>query len=175
MLPIPKHLENILIPFGKDNNEYQVIGHIQCNCGSKEFKIRFVGDSSEYLEEKVIKVMSINDHYFLIVKATCKKCNKEHLLFDADIHGWNGFICHDEDESKAERLNEKEWNCPDCNDNAFFIEIKINSQGKQDFVEEAGEEYNPNDWINAFEWITINLTCSKCKKENKEWISYETM
>jgi hypothetical protein len=86
-LPIPRHLQSILKPLGDDNQECNVTGQIQCECGSKQFKIKLVGDTSCYDKERVIKVIEIDNHYFLIVKVQCNNCNKEHLIFDNDFHG----------------------------------------------------------------------------------------
>ena len=37
MLPIPKHLKDILIPHGEENDEEYVKGIIHCLCGAKVF------------------------------------------------------------------------------------------------------------------------------------------
>jgi len=39
----------------------------------------------------------------------------------------------------------------------------------------VGEEFKPDDWTEAFSWITIKVICNSCGEENEEWISYETM
>ena len=55
------------------------------------------------------------------------------------------------------------------------IEIKIGSEGKEDFMEEAGEAFGEENWAEGFSWLTIKTTCTSCQKINPEWISYETM
>lgn len=172
-LPIPKHLESILQPFD-NSNENEVTGKITCSCGSERFKIKIVGDDSFFDIEKVIKVQEILEHFYLIVYVECIKCSKNHLIFDKDFHGWNGFIC--EIASKhLKRPKLKDWNCPKCKNSNHSVSLTIQSEGKDDFKEEAGDEFDKDDWVEAFSWITINLSCKSCNEINEEWISNETM
>lgn len=52
--------------------------------------------------------------------------------------------------------------------------VSIYSKGQEDFIE-VGEEFNKEDWIEAFEWIKIKIICNSCGETNDEWVSYETM
>ena len=158
-LPIPRHLKNFLHLIG-DNNEYSVSGTIRCKCGSKSF----------YIYESNNKK---------IVKVTCSECGKDILLFDEGKHGWNGFVCKDDflDRNKPFILTE----CDKCNNSKFNIKITIESQGKEDFIEECGinddinSDFKESDWVDAFEWINISITCLNCRKEQLEWCQCETM
>lgn len=156
-LPIPAHLQSILLPVGSDNSEFQVTGKIRCTCGCETFE---VWESNERL----------------IVKAVCKECQKELLLFDSGKHGWNGFVCK-EDYLDREKPFEQ-YCCAECKEKAFGITIRIASQGKQDFEEEClayDDSFSLQDWVNAFEWITISLHCDKCALTSEEWLDSETM
>jgi len=51
----------------------------------------------------------------------------------------------------------------------------VGTEGKEDFISEAGEEFDENRWPDAFGWFSLDLTCSKCGKESRELFSYETM
>jgi hypothetical protein len=172
--PIPKHLNSIFKPIGDTNTEFAVIGKIVCDCGNDNFNISFVGDDRDYDIDKVIKVKNVYGNDFLIVKVKCINCNKEHLIFDDDFHGWNGFICGD-DSKNLERPKSKIWACNKCRNINHSLAVTINSQGQEDFLEGAGKEFDKNDWLEAFEWITINVECKNCGERNEEWISYETM
>lgn len=171
--PVPKHLKEILKPIG-DNNEFEVTGKIVCDCGSEEFKIKLVGDDSEYETNKVIRLAEIDDNYYLIVSVKCNNCNKEHLIFDNDFHGWNGFVCGENSKSIA-KPETKNWTCKNCYGTNHSMTLLIHSQGQDDFKEEAGDEFDKNDWAEGFSWITIKLACNSCNEKNEEWISYETM
>ncbi len=174
MLPIPKHLKGILLPTGTANNEFEVTGKLVCECGNDHVSVHLLGNTANYFEEKVVKVIEVNGNYFLIIKIECIKCLKEHLVFDNDYHGWNGFVCGG-DSRKIPRPPTSVFKCIGCNNSDHGMTLRINSQGQEDFIEEGGEGYDKNDWIEAFSWITIRLKCNICSEKNEEWISYETM
>lgn len=174
MLPIPKHLKSVIKTVGQENSEFMVTGQIQCDCGNDTFKIKIVADDSAYETDNVIKVVEIEGHFFLIVKLQCNGCGKEHLIFDHDLHGWNGFMEADEAE-EIQKPPAKTWSCNKCRAENHKMIVTIQSQGQDDFVNEAGEDFDKNDWIEAFEWIIIGTECNNCGEINEEWVSYETM
>ena len=141
------------------------------------------GDSGKRIADMIKKAM--DDHqittteyeknYYIVVSVECMKCKSNISVFDNTKHGWNGFICHDENIDSAKRPLYNEWICTECKSKSHDIEININSQGQKDFTQEAGDEYEPNDWVEAFDWITIKTKCNSCNKEYNNWISYETM
>lgn len=155
--PIPMHLQAIMLPVGNSNSELEVTGKIKCPCDSEAFEI-----------------WESNDRQ--IVKIVCKKCKTEFVLFDSGKHGWNGFVCGD-DFLDREVPFEKHL-CSKCAEDIFSVVVRISSQGKKDFKEEClsnDDSFTLDDWVNAFEWITISLFCKKCGLTNKEWLDMETM
>ncbi len=173
-LPIPNHLRGILHPFGDNNSELQLKGIIKCSCGSDEFEIGFVGNDNEFQEIQAIKVLRVGDEYFLLIKNICSNFKMEHLIFDNDYHGWNGYICGG-DNREAKRPKTKIWKCDSCEKSIHRMRVGLVSEGKEDFIEEAGDEFIKESWVDAFGWITIETHCINCEKRNPEWISYETM
>jgi len=164
MLPIPKHLKEILIPTGNENSENRVDGIIRCLCGQERFHIKTTSDAE--------------DAYAFMVKADCANCNKSYLIFDASKHGWDGFVCHNGVSAPDDELIL--WHCPKCNNNVHSLKVCVMSQGKQDFIDETGlangeTEFSEDDWVEAFEWITIGLNCCGCGHSDEEWIDLETM
>ncbi|MCX7922001.1 MAG: hypothetical protein N3B21_08330 [Clostridia bacterium] len=99
----------------------------------------------------------------------------EHLLFDDDFHGWNGWICHDTSKAVLPRPELIEWKCTQCSSTKHRGVITIHSQGKQDFIEEAGDEFDLNRWQDAFDWFLLDISCEDCGKETRDFISHETM
>lgn len=155
--PIPKHLQTILVPIGEENSEFEVTGKIKCSCGCESFEVSESNDKQ-------------------IVKAICKKCKKEFVLFDNGKHGWNGFVCRDDFLDRE--MPFKQFVCSECEENAFEITIRIHSQGKEDFEEEClsnDDSFILEDWVNAFDWITVSLCCIKCGLIDKDWLDLETM
>ena len=174
MSPIPSHLENVLFPVGDENDEHYVRGTTRCSCGCERFSIKIYANT----ENGYPQVCNYQDGYALVIKFLCKECGKEFLIFDMSKHGWNGFVCHDGITVPDEEL--KTWHCPKCSCGNHTAQIGIASQGKQDFIEESGladgeTEFNENDWVNAFDWITIGLKCVECGHDDERWIDYETM
>jgi ribosomal protein S27E len=134
MLPIPKHLESILKPIGESNNEFEVTGKIVCDCGSENFTIGIVGDDADYQKDNVIKVAEVGENYFLIVKVKCNSCGKEHLIFDNDYHGWNGFVCGG-DSRNLSRPDTENWKCNKCQNANHSLIVSIHSQRQEGFFE----------------------------------------
>jgi len=171
---MPTHLKNILIPIGDENNEFDVHGIIRCSCGHECFSVKIYANT----ENGYPQVCKYQDGYAFVIKVHCKECGKEYFILDMSQHGWNGLVCHDGLTVPDEEL--KIWNCPKCGRDTHTVETTIVSQGKQHFIEESGiadgeTEFDENDWVDAFEWITIGLKCTNCRHEDKKWIDYETM
>ena len=156
-LPIPSHLKGFLSLDDKEQTEYEVSGSIKCKCGA----VHFV-------------VFSSNDRQ--IVKVKCPDCGEEILLFDAGKHGWDGFVCKDDFLDREEPLIE--YSCENCGDQVFRVELKILSQGKQDFIDECvsnDDSFSEEEWVDAFEWINIRLICESCNSAENDWLDLETM
>ena len=156
-LPIPTHLQAIMLPIGNSNSELEVTGKIKCPCGNEFFEI-----------------WESNGRQ--IVKLLCKECKTEYIIFDSGKHGWNGFVCGDDFLDRDEPF--EKYSCSKCAEDIFSVVVKISSQGKEDFKEEClsdDDTFTLEDWVNAFEWITISLSCKKCGLSDKEWLDLETM
>lgn len=156
-LPIPTHLKSLLLPIGNNNSEFEVTGIIKCHCGSENFEI------SESNEKQLLKIV-------------CKNCKKEFILFDSGKHGWNGFICGDDFLDREMPL--EQVCCSKCGENTFGLIVHISSQGKKDFSEEClanDDSFSLKDWVDAFEWITVSVSCIKCNHSENNWLDFETM
>lgn len=176
MFPIPSHLTNIFVPVGCKNNEFHVDGIIRCLCGCDYFHIQIFANT----ENGCLQVCEYGNGSALIITAICKNCKNNYLVFDDSKHGWNGFVCHDGVTPPDEIL--RPWVCPKCSCDIHNVEVGINSQGKDDFIDELGIDNNDSkgefctdDWINAFDWITVGLTCFNCRCNDKKWLDHETM
>ncbi len=161
MLPIPRHLKDILVPIGNNNSEFEVTGILTCTCNSTYFKIKQYADKGTY-----------------IIYAVCSECSKEYLVFDTNKHGWDGFVCGDNTINvPMDRFFD--YSCTNCNNNSHELEICINSQGFEDFIEEAVNSSNGKfteaDWTEGFEWINIDIQCKDCGHNTKQFVNIETM
>lgn len=158
-LPIPSHLQAILIPAGENNTTYEVTGDIRCTCGCDTFRVN--ARSSRQ-----------------IVTLFCTECGRQHLLFHAGKHGWDGFVCSGnvvflEEDGPAEQAE-----CAQCGSERFHVSVWISSQGPQDFLEECvahDDSFTADDWVDGFEWITATLICAECGAKQHSWLDCETM
>jgi hypothetical protein len=175
MMPVPSHLQGIVVPLDDVIDEEALSARIHCPCGEETFKLLYPGQTHEYERELVPCTAEINGKFFFVLKSQCAGCKREHLLFDADFHGWDGFICHDSAQAALARPPLVAWKCQKCGDTRHTGVIRIQTQGKDDFISEAGDEFDVNRWPDAFGWFSLDLTCSECGKKSPELVSYETM
>lgn len=154
--PIPKHIKDFFQLVGDNNNEFEAKGIIECSCGSETFS-------------------AYQSNNKMIVKLICKECNKEIIIFDEGLHGWNGFVCKDDFLDRSQAF--EKVICEKCETDAFGVLVMISSQGKQDFIDECtsnDDSFSEDDWVDGFEWINISLRCAECDY-TEEWMECETM
>lgn len=166
--PIPTHLVNILKVNEKHSDLRTINGRIICNCGCEKFRImqnedREYDSTLPYGEEDGMKITAV-----------CEDCRKTMLLFDEATQGYNGFVCHDCKTAKDESLSLLK--CKKCGEHAFKVIMGIEAEDQEQFieecVEESPEEFVPEDFVNAFNWITVTVQCTSCCSED-EWVSLE--
>ena len=169
ILPIPMHLKKNLDPIGDENSSLKVSGILRCTCKCESFRIKTLREGNQQ--------NSIVDGSY--VKIVCTNCQQEHLVFDSHSHGWNGYICSYMPERNLE-MELFNIDCESCDSTTFKVSVTISSQGQEDFVRELQQEiqdgkFTKEEWVNAFDWITISLTCSECGKTFSRFVDYETM
>jgi len=175
MMPVPGHLRDCLIPDKPEIDETELTGKLRCPCGSEEFHLLYPGQTNEYHGQKFPCTAEIKGSYFFLIRVVCTSCGKDHLLIDQDYHGWNGFVCHDEGQASKPRPELSVWNCPDCSSTSHSATVSIQTQGKEDFLDEAGEEFDEERWPDAFESFSMGIRCTGCGRVTSEWVSLETM
>lgn len=166
--PIPTHLKNILKIDESLSDMDNIAGKIVCNCGCEKFRImqnedKEYNSSLPYEEQDGIKVNAI-----------CEKCGKTLLLFDQAAQGYDGFVCHLCKTASDESLTPLK--CKTCGEGVFGVTMEIEVEDEEQFIEEcvteSPDEFSPEDFVDAFNWITVNVHCESCGNE-EEWISLE--
>lgn len=172
MFPIPRHLIKIYKVNSNSSDEHNLEGHIHCDCGCQQFEILIFAD----MDNDNPQVCEYEDDYAFVIKSICKDCKKEWLLFDMFRHGYNGYVCHDGVTVPDSKL--KEYVCPECKNRFFEIAVGIELEDKEQFIEEIVEEdpdnFSEEDYVDAFNWINIDIKCCCCDRQSKNWISFET-
>jgi hypothetical protein len=175
MMPAPTHLKNIVAPYEVETDEEALVADIRCLCGGANFELLYPGQTHEYAGEVIPCTAEIDGNFFFVLKVRCVQCAKEHLLLDADFHGWNGFVCHDPEQAALPRPPLTVWKCLKCGGMTHSGVVHIQTEGKADFILEAGEEFDEDLWPDAFGWFSLDVTCNHCGKHTPELVSYETM
>ena len=140
---IPKHLEKILRVSEYDDLG-SLSGQIVCECGSETFGIKYFG---EVFCPGCIGMSEYNGKYAHTVKAVCRECGKEWLLYDFAKHGYDGLICRDGISVPDEEL------------------IDAAADNERDFEDPpAGMSFSPDDRVNIWSWIVIDLKCAESGK-----------
>jgi len=94
-MPVPKHLRGIVVPRASDVDERPLSADVRCSCGGTAFELLYPGQTHELRGEIIPCTAQISGRFFFVLRAVCAHCSSDHLLFDADLHGWDGLVCHD--------------------------------------------------------------------------------
>ncbi len=172
MLPLPTHLKDTLIVDESKFDGHSLDGAIRCACGCEEIRLRFYGeDRGDFL-----RVKKYQDDYGLRISGVCSRCGKSHELFDMAKHGYNGFVCGDGRPVADSDL--EGYRCHGCGGSGFSVEMGIELEDLEQFIEEVvdyePEKYRPEDYVDAFDWVTISLKCKGCGKSLENWVNFET-
>lgn len=167
----PKHLEKILHVTEYDDRG-TLDGKIVCECGCETFGIKYFGEN---YAPHCIGVQAVDNKYACVVKAECRECGKEWLLFDFAKHAYDGLICEDGVTVPDERL----VTAVAGEEHDFRIEISIEFDDEEQFTEEVvdnppeGMSFAPDDRINIWSWVVIDLKCVKSGKVLKDFVNIE--
>lgn len=176
MLPIPTHLKNILqvdeAKFNRDSNGLD--GKIQCTCRCDSIKLKiYANQHNNYIAIKYYK----NDWGFRVC-GICSSCGANYDLFDMSKHGFNGFVCHEV--IAVDDVDLEPYFCPVCKHDCFQAQIGLELEDIEQFQEEVVEDlyleekYVVEDFVDAFNWINIDIQCEKCGTLFKNWVNFET-
>ncbi len=175
MMPVPSHLVDCVIPKDASIDENPLDADVRCPCGLTRFELLYPGQTHEYNGEIIPCTAEVEGKFFFVLKARCTGCQREHLLLDADFHGWNGFVCHDPEQAALPRPPLVAWKCLSCEGTEHQACVQIQTEGKEDFSEESDGEFDEDRWPDGFGWFSVAIKCTTCDKDTPEWVSYETM
>lgn len=156
---VPKHLEKIL-RVNEYDNRGTLSGQIICECGCKTLGIKYFG---EVYRLGCIGMSEYNGKYAHIVKAVCRGCGKEWELYDFAKHGYDGLICGDGVSVPDSELVDAAAD----DERDFEINMSIEFDDEEQFIEEVvenppdGMKFTPDDRVNIWSWIVIDLKCSE--------------
>ncbi len=175
-LPFPKHLRPFVRPLlTRSKADHQFVGRMRCRCGGTTFRLLFPGKTHEFQGKITPATMKVGDAYFFLVRARCERCEREHLVYDQDLHGWNGFVCRNQAQASLARPPLSPWRCLRCRGETHRAVVEVSSQGRKDFIEEAGPAFRPSQWPEAFQSLSLELVCRSCSFRTSPWVACEAM
>jgi len=178
----PAHLAGISRLDEDRTTEQMFVADIVCTCGNPNLNLMHSGGTREENGEPIPQTAEVEGSFFMIIGAECPACQKSHLIFDKDYHGWDGFACAHETGYRANpRPDLVSWPCVKCNSPSHRITVLISMD--REMILDDGPVTSPDgssilddsNWQEGFDWITVEITCSKCGRKTEEWLSYEAM
>lgn len=172
-LPVPRHLEEIFLADADQETDYGLEGRLECTCGCGKFRLKTYGLVHE---DGCLGVARYEEGYALAIQAECRECKKIWPVFDMSRHGYNGYVCREGVEVPDSKL--RTYHCPKCGKEEFLVEISLELEDREQFVEEVvayePDVYSEEDYVDAFDWIIIPVTCAGCGHRVKDWVNFET-
>lgn len=167
---LPTHLEKILRV--TEQSETTLDGQIVCECGCKTFGIRYFGEG---YPPHCVGINKYGEKYALNVRAVCRKCTKEWELFDYSKHAYDGLFGGDGVSVPDEELIEAAAG----DERDFEVKMSIEFDDEEQFLEEVVNEplddlrITPEDRLNIWSWVVIDLKCAKSGKELRGFVDSE--
>ena len=173
-LPIPTHLRDCVAPVDQSAEEGWLRVSVRCPCGETRFELGYPGQTHDWGGREIPCFAQIGQHHFFLLSARCAGCDRDHLLLDADFHGWDGFVCHDPEKAALPRPPLVPWACRECAGISHSGVITVQVESKELVLGEGEIGIDPERWYDAFGWFSMDLSCAQCGREEPELISCET-
>lgn len=173
----PEYLKSNLLINNYTYNNHVAKADLQCKCGCLNFKVLYPGSTVNINGKTYACAFQTNTDSFFLIKIECAECQNVYLLFDADLHGWDGFYCHDSKQAALERPPLTPWTCLSCGHKFHKVSMKIDHTDRNEFEEiqqRKNKSFVESEWLLSFEWIWIGITCCNCGFKNSDWVDYET-
>ena len=162
---VPRHLREIVANYRWKGSwpTFDVWADIRCICGNSEFEAIFFG--STYTGSSGDTYMNPSR-----IGGRCLSCLHEHLIFDKDLHGYNGVFSGSEGEALADKPFNNTWKCP-CGSTRHSLSIGIMHDNS--YLDDDEFVKLSDTWFEAFDQFGFDVTCLKCQRQ-KNAAGYET-
>lgn len=159
----PRRLQdNLKLTTIKDGDNIRVGGQLSC-CDQHDFEVTYHGS----LKKTLLGGQFLQDDNGLILKAKCKNCSKELVVFSSFADGYDGSVLSIE--QAPSNLQLVPYDCPKCSNNSFKINLEYEYLSEEEIRKEGIDDYE-----NSFTWIQVSLECIRCGKTTKKFIDFET-
>jgi hypothetical protein len=162
------------------NTWAEVGANLCCSCGEELAEFLYPGAIEILHELPFAMPLCDKEHSYYLFKTRCTACEKEWLIFDNDIHGYNAIFCSEDYRPDLPRPSLVKWHCQKCGSTVHRVSITINYSldvEVEDIFDEPtmDVEYLQEVASNVFGAINIALICSDCGQILKCFASSETM
>ena len=146
----------------QDGENTLISGRLQC-CGQPAFSLRAVGTVRRDLFYRTSLYPGAEG---LAIRATCAKCGRDILVFDAGSDGYDNCFSGAGETSFSTAGSVQ---CMKCGGGLFSVDLRLEYPDRRELADLdcAAPE-------NAFTWIWVSLTCAGCGKKYTDFISCET-
>jgi hypothetical protein len=176
-MPVPTHLRGVVVPKGTQVDEEHLDAWVRCPCGGEVFVVLYPGKTVMYEGRPYAAAVTVGNSSFFLVRARCVACRTDHLLFDEDFHGWNGWVCHRPEKAALPRPPLVPWRCPTCDGEAHQASVRVCTEGRADFAEYAAADgrFPVERWPDGFGWFDVCTACVGCGLALEPWATWECM
>ncbi|WP_105255824.1 hypothetical protein [Pseudoalteromonas sp. T1lg75] len=130
-----------VLPTNWNNGDSFITKQISCTCGNSQLKLltyEFIEKKGFFKKREIVKKCSP-------VYVECPECNSNKLLFNPEVHGWNG----EQNENKPQLDS---VGAVPFTDKAGKVYVTYSYQGTENYEEmlEDDELDNPQDFFDTF-------------------------
>jgi hypothetical protein len=171
--PVPSHLEGWTTLTSVEDDWVKLA--VRCPCGSERMEFHYPGQTHLVRDEPIPCTVEIGGEWFFLIKAVCRDCRKEHVLFDSHFHGHDGFLFSSRGKKATlPRPPLVPWQCLKCGSVAHTGSVSIISDYKERYFEDGyGEEFGPEHWPDAYGCFGMSIACCDCGHKTPGWVDYE--
>lgn len=132
--------------------------------------------NGEYIDLELYKSPANHETLMpIIVKLKPKECKTEFVIFNSNLHGYDAITAQQKSPLLPYKYKKKS-RCRKCGSEFYRVYINIHNTGKMDLLNEQSiNAMSDVNWMDAFDWFSIDLECSGCGKKTKKWFEFETM
>jgi hypothetical protein len=182
---IPAHLAGWMVRPESAEEDTHVEGTVHCPCGCEHLEYHYPG--ATHIPEggagtPIPCSVKVPDgrggkRYWFGLKAVCTACRKRCVVFDSDLHGWNGF--QRSHASSARQMKSPHprllpWRCLKCGGKAHEGAIHFRFEAPGDFLRKTEGRFRIERRVDMFGWFGMEIKCGGCGHETTSWVGFET-
>jgi hypothetical protein len=168
----PPYLTGWVVPTEIDEEGRFLKATVRCPCGNPNLVLLFRGGTNPLPCILNLPGPDGESTWHFVIAATCPNCGGEQVLFDQNVHGWEGALAGGPTAAGPGLPPLQRWRCLSCPGEPHQITVGLVREHILDFLERAPEA-SEEEYRNRFTWIAIDIRCCECGSETSRWVDYE--